>query len=66
MRVSPVTNEAISACRFLTVEGSYMRVSTVCHYCLILAAVWSTFLDVITVLGMAEIPVLWRKLPCNK
>ena len=26
-----ITNEVISACRFLTVEGSYMRVSTVPH-----------------------------------
>ena len=27
--VSTIMNEAISACRFLTGEGSYMRVSTV-------------------------------------
>ena len=27
--VSIITNKAISACRFLKVEGSYMRVSTV-------------------------------------
>ena len=33
VRVLIIMNEGIPACRFLTVEGSYMRVSTVYEMC---------------------------------